>query len=63
MGAFNHEGRTYPQSQYEATLGLNNLTNIMAKSAGHNLFMVSPKVTIERVTKLLIQIQRLLNLC
>lgn len=39
------DGRTYPQSQYEATSGLSNLTKVRVKNAGHNLFMVSPKVT------------------
>lgn len=39
------DGRTYVKSQYEATAGLSNLTKITVKNAGHNLFMVSPKVT------------------
>lgn len=39
------DGRTYMQSQYEATAGLSNLTKVTVKNAGHNLFMVSPKVT------------------
>ena len=39
------DGRTYLQSQYEATAGLTNLTKVTIKNAGHNLFMVSPKVT------------------
>jgi len=39
------DGRTYPQSQYEATAGLSNLTKVIVKNAGHNLFMLSPKVT------------------
>ncbi|MBQ4848451.1 alpha/beta fold hydrolase [Pseudoalteromonas sp. MMG005] len=39
------DGRTYVQSQYEATAGLSNLTKVTVKNAGHNLFMVSPKVT------------------
>jgi pimeloyl-ACP methyl ester carboxylesterase len=39
------DGRTYMQSQHEATAGLTNLTKIIVKNAGHNLFMVSPKVT------------------
>jgi pimeloyl-ACP methyl ester carboxylesterase len=38
------DGRTYVQSQYEATAGLSNLTKVTVKNAGHNLFMVSPKV-------------------
>ena len=39
------DGRTYIQSQYEATSGLSNLTKVTVKNAGHNLFMVSPKIT------------------
>lgn len=39
------DGRTYVQSQYEATAGLSNLTKVTVNNAGHNLFMVSPKVT------------------
>jgi pimeloyl-ACP methyl ester carboxylesterase len=39
------DGRTYVRSQYEATAGLSNLTKVTVKNAGHNLFMVSPKVT------------------
>lgn len=39
------DGRTYIESQYEATEGLSNLTKVTVKNAGHNLFMVSPKVT------------------
>ena len=39
------DGRTYVQSQYEATAGLSRLTKVTVKNAGHNLFMVSPKVT------------------
>ena len=39
------DGRTYPQSQYEATTGLSNLTTVTVKNAGHNLFMVSPQIT------------------
>ncbi|MCP4322441.1 MAG: alpha/beta hydrolase [Alteromonadales bacterium] len=39
------DGRTYVQSQYEATAGLSNLTKVTIKNAGHNLLMVSPKVT------------------
>jgi len=39
------DGRTYVESQYEATAGLSNLTKVTVKNAGHNLFMVSPKVT------------------
>jgi len=39
------DGRTYPQAQLEATLGLSQLTQVVIENAGHNLFMVSPKVT------------------
>jgi pimeloyl-ACP methyl ester carboxylesterase len=39
------DGRTYIESQREATQGLSKLTQVMVKNAGHNLFMVSPKVT------------------
>lgn len=39
------DGRTYVQSQYEATSGLKNVTKVTVKNAGHNLFMVSPEVT------------------
>lgn len=39
------DGRTYIESQREATQGLSNLTQVMVKNAGHNLFMVSPEVT------------------
>ena len=39
------DGRTYIKSQQEATQGLTNLTQVIVKNAGHNLFMVSPKVT------------------
>jgi pimeloyl-ACP methyl ester carboxylesterase len=39
------DGRTYIESQREATQGLTNLTQVMVKNAGHNLFMVSPEVT------------------
>ncbi|QBY05705.1 alpha/beta fold hydrolase [Thalassotalea sp. HSM 43] len=39
------DGRTYMQSQYEATAGLTNVTKVTVKNAGHNLFMLSPKVT------------------
>jgi pimeloyl-ACP methyl ester carboxylesterase len=39
------DGRTYIQSQKEATQGLTNLTQVMVVNAGHNLFMTSPKVT------------------
>ena len=39
------DGRTYLESQLEATQGLSNLTKVLVKNAGHNLFMVSPEVT------------------
>lgn len=39
------DGRTYLESQYEATEGLSNLTKVTVKNAGHNLFMVAPEVT------------------
>ena len=39
------DGRTYIDSQYEATEGLTNLTKVTVENAGHNLFMRSPKVT------------------
>lgn len=39
------DGRTYPQSQYEATSGLAGLTKVTVVNAGHNLFMSSPEVT------------------
>jgi len=39
------DGRTYIQSQREATQGLSDLTQVIIKNAGHNLFMVSPEVT------------------
>ena len=38
------DGRTYPQSQYEAVSGLTNVTRITVVNAGHNLFMTSPEV-------------------
>ena len=39
------DGRTYPESQLEATTGFTNLTHVVIENAGHNLFMVSPEVT------------------
>ena len=39
------DGRTYPESQIEATAGLTNLTKVTVINAGHNLFMTSPEVT------------------
>lgn len=38
------DGRTYIESQLEATSGLRNLTAITVKNAGHNLYMSSPEV-------------------
>jgi len=47
------DGRTYIKAQKEATKGLSNLTHVMVKNAGHNLFMLSPEVseTIEKFLK------------
>jgi len=39
------DGRTYPDSQREATAGFSNLTPVTIENAGHNLFMVSQEVT------------------
>lgn len=39
------DGRTYPESQLEAVSGLSNVEVVTIRNAGHNLFMVSPKVT------------------
>jgi len=39
------DGRTYIKSQQEATRGLTNLTQVMVKNGGHNVFMLSPKIT------------------
>jgi pimeloyl-ACP methyl ester carboxylesterase len=39
------DGRTYIQAQKEATQGLTNLTQVIVKNAGHNLFMSSPIIT------------------
>lgn len=39
------DGRTYIQPQRDATQGLTNLTQVMVNNGGHNLFMLSPKVT------------------
>lgn len=38
------DGRTYIEAQAEATTGFSNLTQIMVRNAGHNLFMRSPNV-------------------
>jgi pimeloyl-ACP methyl ester carboxylesterase len=39
------DGRTYLNSQKNATKGLSNLTQVQVINAGHNLFMVSPEIT------------------
>jgi len=39
------DGRTYPQSAQEATAGLSKRQNVTVTYGGHNLFMLSPKVT------------------
>nr|KJZ07380.1 alpha/beta hydrolase [Pseudoalteromonas rubra] len=39
------DGRTYPQSQREAVKSFSNVTQVIVKNAGHNLFMRSPEVT------------------
>jgi pimeloyl-ACP methyl ester carboxylesterase len=39
------DGRTYIEPQKQATQGFSNLTQVQVINAGHNLFMVSPKVT------------------
>lgn len=39
------DGRTYINSQSAATKGLSNLTQVKIINGGHNVFMVSPKVT------------------
>ena len=39
------DGRTYIDSQLEATQGLTNLSQVKIINGGHNVFMVSPKVT------------------
>ena len=39
------DGRTYPESQREATAGFTNLAHVVIEGAGHNLFVVSPEVT------------------
>jgi pimeloyl-ACP methyl ester carboxylesterase len=46
------DGRTYISAQKKATKGLSNLTHVMVKNAGHNLFMLSPEVT-ETIKKFL----------
>ncbi|WP_286264622.1 alpha/beta fold hydrolase [Thalassotalea atypica] len=39
------DGRTYINEQNMATKGLSNLTQIKVINGGHNIFMVSPKIT------------------
>lgn len=39
------DGRTYPESQLEAVSELSQTEVVTIRNAGHNLFMVSPKVT------------------
>lgn len=39
------DGRTYLESQYEATAGLTKLQTVTVQNAGHNLFMSSADVT------------------
>ena len=38
------DGRTYPQSQREAVVGLSQVTQVIVRNAGHNLFMTDPAV-------------------
>lgn len=38
------DGRTYPEGQVEAVAGLANVTRVLVRNAGHNLFMTSPLV-------------------
>lgn len=38
------DGRTYPQSQREAVVGLSQVTQVIVRNAGHNLFMTTPEV-------------------
>ena len=39
------DGRTYIEGQKESVRGLSNVTQVMVKNAGHNLYMSSPEVT------------------
>ncbi len=39
------DGRTYPESGQEATIGLSNRQTVKVVNGGHNLFMLSPDVT------------------
>ncbi|WP_291844680.1 alpha/beta fold hydrolase [Maricaulis sp.] len=38
------DGRTYPQAQVEAVAGLTNVSQVIVRNAGHNLFMTTPDV-------------------
>jgi pimeloyl-ACP methyl ester carboxylesterase len=38
------DGRTYVEGQAEAVAGLSNVTRVIVRNAGHNLFMTSPDV-------------------
>jgi len=38
------DGRTYPQSQREAVADLSDVTRVVVRNAGHNLFMTTPEV-------------------
>lgn len=38
------DGRTYPEGQAAAVAGLDNVTRVTVRHAGHNLFMTSPEV-------------------
>lgn len=52
------DGRTYIESQHEATQGLTNLTSIKINNAGHNLFMTSPQTVQPDVLKVIRQFMR-----
>jgi pimeloyl-ACP methyl ester carboxylesterase len=39
------DGRTFPESAQEATIGLSNRQTVLVENAGHNLFMLSPDIT------------------
>jgi len=38
------DGRTYPEGQAAAVAGLSDVTQVIVRNAGHNLFMTSPEV-------------------
>ncbi len=38
------DGRTYPQGQREAVAGLSQVSQVVIRNAGHNLFMTTPEV-------------------